>query len=137
MRGYGFVGGRVQFLKSRGWTGGATEDRSGQEDRHHGEDKDNSSAAIFHQHDEPFIGLLVGGIIVAVGRRVGHFIVLRHPCLRVVFCSAVELPQSLRQSNGDRGLSAPAPAANIYLPASIARVRVRSRVRSRSASPEA
>src|SRR5215213_760066 len=42
----------------------------------------------------------MGRIIVAVGRRVGDFIMLRHQCLQSVFASAVEIPQSIRESNG-------------------------------------
>src|SRR3954452_10328484 len=75
--------------------------RSGQKNRHHGENDDNSGRAIFHQHDEPFVRLLMGRIIVALGCRVGHLVMLRHQCLRSMFASAVELPQSIRESNGD------------------------------------
>src|SRR5512141_401663 len=56
--------------------------RSGQEDRHHGDDEDDGGGAVFHQHDEAFIGLLVRRIIVAVSGRVGHFVMLCHRCPR-------------------------------------------------------
>src|SRR5882672_4244931 len=62
--------------------GGATGDGSGQENRHHGEDEDDGGGAVFHQHDKAFIGLLMRRIIVAVGGRVGHFIMLSHRCPR-------------------------------------------------------
>src|SRR3954447_17904156 len=91
--------------------GGPTNDRSSQKIRHHGENDDDSSRAIFHQHDEAFVGLLMSRIIVALGRRVGHLVMLRHQCLRSVFGYAVELPQSIRESNGD-GSFAPAGAAS-------------------------
>src|SRR3974377_1632273 len=57
--------------------------RSGQEDRHHGDDEDDGSRAVFHQHDEAFIGLLMSRIIIAVSGRVGHFIMLCHRSLRL------------------------------------------------------
>src|SRR6185369_2743629 len=81
--------------------GGPTNDRSSQKNRHHGENGNDSGRAIFHQHDEAFVGLLMGRIIVALGCRVGHLVMLRHQCLRSMFASAVELPQSIRESNGD------------------------------------
>src|SRR5882724_4267878 len=68
--------------------------RSGQENRHQGHDQDDGAGAVFHQHDEPFIGLLMGRIIVAVRGRVGHFVMLCHRSPQSVFGSGVELPQS-------------------------------------------
>src|SRR5712671_4538375 len=63
----------VQFFKTAPPGGGASGDASGQENRHHGKDEDDGSAAVFHQLDEALIGLFMGRIIVAVSRRVGHF----------------------------------------------------------------
>src|SRR6267142_3917825 len=65
--------------------GGATGDASGQENRHHGEDEDDGGGAVFHQHDEALIGLLMGRIIVTISGRVGHFVMLCHRSLRSVF----------------------------------------------------
>src|SRR5258708_30153665 len=62
---------------------------SGQENRHHRHDEDHGGAAVFHQLDEAFIGLLVRGIIVAVGGGVGNFVVVRHQSLQP--CSSVAL----------------------------------------------
>src|SRR3954463_16623837 len=44
--------------------GGPTNNRSSQKNRHHGENDDDSGRAIFHQHDEAFVGLLMSRIIV-------------------------------------------------------------------------
>src|SRR4051812_25315443 len=60
--------------------GGAGGDASGQEVAHQGDDQHHGGGAVFDQHDEPFIGLLMGRIIVAVGGRVGHFVMLCHRC---------------------------------------------------------
>src|SRR3954468_14079630 len=60
--------------------GGAGSDASGQEVAHQGDDQHHGGGAVFDQHDEPFIGLLMGRIIVAVGGRVGHFVMLCHRC---------------------------------------------------------
>src|SRR5882724_3182214 len=53
--------------------GGATSDRSDQEDRHQDQDERNRHRSIFHERDEALIGRLMGRIVHAVGRRVGHF----------------------------------------------------------------
>src|SRR3954452_21956750 len=60
--------------------GGAGSDASGQEIAHQGDDEHHSGGAVFDQHDEPFIGLLMGHIIVAVSGRVGHFVMVCHRC---------------------------------------------------------
>src|SRR5260370_22220550 len=59
-------------------SGGAAGDGSGEEEAHQGDDDDDSGRAVFHQHDETFIGLLMGRIIVAISGRVGHFVMLCH-----------------------------------------------------------
>src|SRR5476649_223445 len=87
---------------------GAISNRSGQKDRHHGDDEDHGTGAVFHQHDETFIGLLMGRIIVAVSGRVGHFVMLCHRSPPSMFGSAVELPQTTREGNGG--------AAFVHLP---------------------
>src|SRR5664279_1585742 len=63
-----------RFLKSRRRAAARSPQRSGQEEPHHGDDEDDGESAVFHQHDEALIGLLMGRIIVAVGGRVGHFV---------------------------------------------------------------
>src|SRR3979490_2602173 len=90
----------VQFFKKRAVYRGATGDASGQENRHHGDDEDDGGSAVFHQHDEAFVGLLMGRIIVAVSVRVGHFVMLCHRSPRSMLASRVQLPQSVRESNG-------------------------------------
>src|SRR3981081_4476422 len=90
----------VQFFKKRAVYRGATGDASGQENRHHGDDEDDGGGAVFHQHDEALIGLLMGRIIVAVSGRVGHFVMLYHRSLRSICASGEELPQSQREGNG-------------------------------------
>src|SRR5882672_6727765 len=45
---------------------GATAEGSGQENAHHGNDEDDGSGAVFHQHDETLIGLLMRFVVVAV-----------------------------------------------------------------------
>src|ERR1700687_1951157 len=64
--------------------GDASGDASGQENRHHGEDEDDGGEAVFHQHDEALIGLLMGRIIVAVSGRCGRFVMLCHRSLRSI-----------------------------------------------------
>src|SRR6266852_441190 len=90
----------VQFSKIAPPGGGASGDVSGQENRHHGEDEDDGGGAVFHQLDEALIGLLMGRIIVAVSGRVGHFVMLCHRSPRSMLASRVQLPQSVRESNG-------------------------------------
>src|SRR6195256_2931777 len=90
----------VQFFKKRAVYRGATGDASGQENRHHGDDEDDGGGAVFHQHDEALIGLLMGRIIVAVSGRVGHFVMLCHRSLRSICASGEELPQSQQEGNG-------------------------------------
>src|SRR6185295_19338437 len=41
----------------------ARADRSGQEDRHHGDDEDHRGRAVLHQHDETFVGLLMRFVV--------------------------------------------------------------------------
>src|ERR1700759_5100028 len=77
--GTGFITGAIS---SRRRAAARSPQRSGQEDRHHGHDEDDGCGAVFHQHDEALIGLLMRRIIVAVGGRVGHFVMLCHCCLR-------------------------------------------------------
>src|SRR5829696_10247352 len=67
----------VQILATAG-VGGAGRDASGQEIAHQGDDEHHGGRAIFDQHDEPFIGLLMGHIVVAVSGRVGHFVMVCH-----------------------------------------------------------
>src|ERR1700682_4094607 len=57
---------------------GSAADGSGEEEAHQGDDDDDGGSAVFHQHDETFIGLLMGRIIVAIRGRVGHFVMLCH-----------------------------------------------------------
>src|SRR4051794_33702850 len=61
---------------------GASVKGSGQENRHQDEDQNHAAGAVFHQLDEPFIGLLVRGIVVALGGRVGHFAMVSHQSLQ-------------------------------------------------------
>src|SRR5829696_4526445 len=67
----------VQILATAG-VGGAGSDASGQEIAHQGDDEHHGGRAVFDQHDEPFIGLLMGHIVVAVSGRVGHFVMVCH-----------------------------------------------------------
>src|SRR5215203_118033 len=67
----------VQIVATAG-TGGAGSDASGQEIAHQGDDEHDGGRAVFDQHDEPFIGLLMGRIVVAVSGRVGHFVMVCH-----------------------------------------------------------
>src|ERR1700712_863396 len=54
----------------------------GQENRHQGNDQDDAAATVLHQLDEALIGLLMRGVIVAVGGGVGNFIMLSHQFLQ-------------------------------------------------------
>src|SRR5579871_3263562 len=47
------------------------ERKSDEENCHQNEDHDHRGGAVLHQLDEALIGLLMGHVIVAVGRRVG------------------------------------------------------------------
>src|SRR5829696_2591521 len=67
----------VQILATAG-VGGAGSDASGQEITHQCDDNHHGGRAVFDQHDEPFIGLLMGRIVVAVSGRVGHFVMVCH-----------------------------------------------------------
>src|SRR5215207_6789148 len=67
----------VQIFATAG-VGGAGSDASGQEIAHQGDDDHNGGGAVFDQHDEPFVGLLMGRIVVAVRGRVGHFVMVCH-----------------------------------------------------------
>src|SRR4051794_21483906 len=74
---------------------------SGQENRHQGNDQNDTAGAVLHQLDEAFIGLLMRGVIVAVGGGVGNFVMLSHQSLqRVLQAIALELTQSGWESNG-------------------------------------
>src|SRR4051794_41103120 len=61
--------------------GGAL-DGLGQENRHQSNDQDDAAGAVLHQFYKTFIGLLVCGIIVAVGGGIGNFIMLSHQSLQ-------------------------------------------------------
>src|SRR5256884_1978267 len=67
----------VQFSGHRRG-GGAGSNASGQEVAHQGDDDHDGGRAVFDQHDEPFIGLLMGHIVVAVSGRVRHFVMVCH-----------------------------------------------------------
>src|SRR4051812_31776166 len=67
----------VQIVAAAG-AGGAGRDASGQEVAHQGDDEHHSGGAVFDQHDEPLIGLLMGHVVVAVSGRVGHFVMVCH-----------------------------------------------------------
>src|SRR3954469_966211 len=54
----------------------------GQENRHQGNDQNDAAGAVLHQLDEALIGLLMRGVVVAVGGGVGHFIMLSHQSLQ-------------------------------------------------------
>src|SRR3954454_16217484 len=56
--------------------------RSGQENRHQGNDQDDAAGAVLHQLDKTFIGLLMRGVIVAVGGGIGNLIMLGHQSLQ-------------------------------------------------------
>src|SRR5258705_4896330 len=58
--------------------GGAGSDASGQEVAHQSNDDHHGGRAVFDQHDEPFIGLLMGLVVIAVSGRVGHFVMVCH-----------------------------------------------------------
>src|SRR3981081_2756400 len=96
----GFATGMGAVLPMAPPGGGANGRRAGQENLHHGDDEDDGGSAVFHQHDEAFVGLLMGRIIVAVSVRVGHFVMLCHRSPRSMLASRVQLPQSVRESNG-------------------------------------
>src|SRR5918994_3047609 len=65
------------MLASAG-VGGAGSDASGQEVAHQGDDDHDGGGAVFDQHDEPFIGLLMGLVVVGVSGRVCHFVMVCH-----------------------------------------------------------
>src|SRR6266850_6433524 len=96
----GFATGINAVFLSAAGTGGAAGYQSGQEKAHQTNDYDDADGAVFHQHDEAFVGLLMGRIIVAVSGRVGHFVMLCHRSPRSMLASRVQLPQSVRESNG-------------------------------------
>src|SRR6201995_3019467 len=54
----------------------------GQENRHQGNDQNDAAGAVLHQLDEPFIGLLMRGVVVAVSGGIGHFVMLSHQSLQ-------------------------------------------------------
>src|SRR5689334_16927247 len=72
------MSGRCANFSGHRRRGGAAGDASGQEVAHQGDDQYDASGAVFDQHDEPFIGLLMGRIIVAVRGRVSHFAMVCH-----------------------------------------------------------
>src|SRR3954463_12530979 len=54
----------------------------GQEKRHQGNDQNDAAGAVLHQLYKTVIGLLVRGVVVAVGGGVGNFIMLSHQSLQ-------------------------------------------------------
>src|SRR5713226_6230309 len=76
----GFATGMRAIFKIAPPTSGAAGAASGQEEIHHEEDDGDGDGAVFHQHDETFIGLLMGRIIVAVSGRIGDFVMLCDWC---------------------------------------------------------
>src|SRR3981081_3595113 len=80
--------------------GNAARDGSGQENRHHGNDEDDSGGAVFHQPNKTFIGRLMRGIVVTVRSGVGNFVVVRHRFLRRSSRIELQLAQSGGESNG-------------------------------------
>src|SRR3954454_8144395 len=64
---------------------GASDKQSGQENRHQREDQNHAAGAVFHELDEPFIGLLVRGVVIALGGRVSHFSMISHQSLQREF----------------------------------------------------
>src|SRR5207253_4361798 len=46
------------------------------------EDRNHGAGAVFHELDEAFIGLLVRGVVVALGGRVSHFTMVSHRFLQ-------------------------------------------------------
>src|SRR5438105_3002873 len=68
---------RANLLDTAGM-GGAGRDASGQEVAHQGDNDHHGGGAVFDQHDEPFIGLLMGHVVIAVSGRVGHFVMVCH-----------------------------------------------------------
>src|SRR3984885_11876244 len=91
----------VQFFQTAPLGRGASGKQSGQKNCHHGNDEDHGGGAVFHQHYEALLGLLVSLVIVAVGGRVGDFVMLCHRYPQSMFASGVELPQTRRKGNGD------------------------------------
>src|SRR6266852_419014 len=123
----GFATGMRAVLPIAPPGGGATDDRSGQENRHHGDDEDDGGGAVFHQHDEAFVGLLMGRIIVAVSGRVGHFVMLCHrsPPVNARFSRAITaIPRQ-----GQRRCSELFGGCTFYLPGSRGQLSRIQRVR--------
>src|SRR2546428_9481572 len=102
----GFATGMRAIFSNRAACPGASQ-TSGQENRHQGEDDGDGAGAVFHQLDEALIGLLMRLIIIAVGGRVRHFVMLCHRSPRSMFASREELPQSWWEGNGGSTLLAP------------------------------
>src|SRR3954470_5013866 len=46
----------------------------GEEKRHQGNDQNDAAGTVLHQLNKTFIGLLMRGVVVAVGGRVSHFV---------------------------------------------------------------
>src|SRR6266446_9611821 len=103
----GFATGMRAIFPNRAACRGASQ-TSGQENRHQGEDDGDGAGAVFHQLDEALIGLLMRLIIIAVGGRVRHFVMLCHRSPRSMFASRVELPQSWWEGNGGGTFARPA-----------------------------
>src|SRR5579864_8087243 len=72
--GAGLATGRGKLSQSYAASGGGANVRkSDEENRHQRDDHDHRRSAVLHQLDEALIGLFMGHVIVAVGRRVSHF----------------------------------------------------------------
>src|SRR3954462_3449171 len=54
----------------------------GEEKRHQGNDQNVAAGTVLHQLDEAFIGLLMRGVIVAIGGGIGNLIMLGHQSLQ-------------------------------------------------------
>src|SRR6188472_2847938 len=67
---------RANFLATAG--AGSAGSASGEEVAHQGDNDHDGDGAVFDQHDETFIGLLMGHVVVAVSGRVGHFVMVCH-----------------------------------------------------------
>src|SRR3954454_25331798 len=49
---------------------------SGEEKRHQGNDQNDAAGTVLHQLNKTFIGLLMRGVVVAIGGSVGNFVML-------------------------------------------------------------
>src|SRR3954447_14360500 len=71
-----------QGTRASGCAVAGASSQSGQKNRHQGEDHNDGAGAVFHQLDKPFIGLLVRGVVVALGGRVSHLGMISHRSLQ-------------------------------------------------------